>query len=61
MKRSDADGESSETIVWINFAKDCGYLAVVTFKSLSSRYHEIGMLIGFMMDCPEKFGVRITD
>ena len=61
MKLSDADGEASETIVWINFAKDCGYLAVDTFESLTSRYHEIGKLLGFMMDCPEKFGVRISE
>src|SRR5438445_13659876 len=25
-KLSDSDGEAAETIVWLNFARDCGYL-----------------------------------
>ena len=61
MKLTDADGEASETIVWLNFAKDCGYMDEETFATLCSTYHEIGKLLGFMMDYPDKFGVLISD
>ena len=61
MKLTDADGEASETLVWLNFAKDCGYLSVEPFERLSSQYHEIGKLLGFMMDNPEKFGAFGTE
>lgn len=61
MKLTDADGEASETIVWLNFAKDCGYMDEEAFVTLSSAYHEIGKLLGFMMDHPDKFGVPISD
>jgi four helix bundle protein len=57
MKLTDADGETSETIVWLNFSKDCGYITEEIFESLSLRYNEIGKLLGFMIDHPEKFGV----
>lgn len=61
MKLSDADGEASETLVWLNFAKDCGYLNVESFVQLTSQYHEVGKLLGFMMDNPEKFGCLVAD
>jgi len=61
MKLSDADGEASETLVWLNFAKDCGYLTAETHAKLCPCYHEVGKLLGFMMDHPEKFGVQIAD
>ena len=61
MKLTDADGEASETIVWLNFAKDCGYITTEIHEKLSVRYHEIGKLLGFMMDHPEKFGVPVAD
>jgi four helix bundle protein len=60
MKLTDADGEASETIVWLNFAKDCGYMDDETFTTLCSTYREIGKLLGFMIDHPDKFGVRIS-
>jgi four helix bundle protein len=61
MKLTDADGEASETIVWLNFAKDCGYITVEAHERLSASYHEIGKLLGFMIDHPEKFGVHVAD
>lgn len=61
MKLTDADGEASETIVWLNFARDCGYMDDETFTALCSTYREIGKLLGFMIDHPDKFGVRISD
>jgi four helix bundle protein len=52
MKLTDADGEASETIVWLNFAKDCGYMEAESFASRCSTYHEVGRLLGFMIDHP---------
>ena len=57
MKLTDADGEASETIVWLNFARDCGYLPPETHDRLYSQYGEIGKLLGFMIGNPAKFGV----
>lgn len=61
MKLTDADGEASETLVWLNFAKDCGYIAAECFDQLAQQYHEIGKLLGYMMDNPEKFGVSCVE
>ena len=55
MKMSDADGECSETIIWLNFAKDCQYISETDFKRLGSGYEEIGRMLGFMIENPQKF------
>ena len=54
-KISDADGEASETTVWIDFARDCGYLSKTTHDSLVTRYEETGRMLGGMADHPERF------
>lgn len=54
-KISDADGEASETIVWIDFAKDCGYIDDETQKELTKKYEEVGKMLGSMGDNPNKF------
>ncbi|MDR0582548.1 MAG: four helix bundle protein [Prevotellaceae bacterium] len=58
-KLTDADSECSETIVWLNFAKDCSYITNEILISIEEVYNEIGKLIGYMLNCPEKFGVKI--
>jgi four helix bundle protein len=60
-KLTDADGEASETGVWLKFAKDCGYITVETFDQLSVRYGDVGKLLGYMMEHPDKFGVLCSD
>ena len=52
---SDADGEASETIVWINFAKDCEYINEGTQNKLIKKYEEVGRMLGSMADNPIKF------
>lgn len=37
---SDADSECSETMVWLDFAKDCGYLNPEDHKNLILKYQE---------------------
>jgi four helix bundle protein len=54
-KISDADGEASETTVWIDFAKDCKYINEKQLESLITGYEEIGKMLGSMADHPEKF------
>lgn len=54
-KISDADGETSETIVWVDFAQSCSYINTETRNSLVNSYREIGRMLGSMGDNPEKF------
>ncbi|MBN2347355.1 MAG: four helix bundle protein [Bacteroidales bacterium] len=37
-KISDADSEMSETTVWVDFAKDCGYINEQTQNELNTKY-----------------------
>jgi four helix bundle protein len=54
-KISDADGEASETMIWIEFAKDCKYIDEIKCESLTVNYEEVGKMLGSMADHPEKF------
>ncbi len=52
---SDADAESTETQVWIDFSFDCGYLPQDCYEQLMKRYEEVGKMLGSMIATPEKF------
>ena len=54
-KLADADGEASETYVWLDFARDCGYLSTEQYINLVQGYEEVGRILGGMMAAPEKF------
>ena len=54
-KMTDADGECSETIIWLDFAKDCKYISIAKHKELHSQYQEVGKMLGSMIDNPGKF------
>jgi len=54
-KISDADGECSETMVWLDFSKDCNYISLEIHKELTYSYEEIGKMLGRMALHPEKF------
>ena len=54
-KLADADGESIETQVWLDFARDCKYLDPKQQAELQQRYEEVGRMLGKMMSMPEKF------
>ena len=58
-KLTDSDGENSETNVWLEFALKCGYLDVEKFGQLNEENIQIGKLINFMIQHPEKFGCTI--
>lgn len=50
-----AYGETTETQVWLDFAKDCEYLAPEKYQELIKGYEEVGKMLGSMMSMPEKF------
>ena len=55
MKLTDADGECSETLVWIKMAHDFGYLEDSKFQHLYTEYERVGRILGAMMKSPAKF------
>ena len=57
-KLTDADGENSETISWLNFALACKYIAIKDFAKFEKEGIEIGKLINYMINNPEKFSVK---
>ncbi len=52
---SDADSESSETLVWLDFSKDYGYINDDVYQSLLVKYEEVGRMLGGMADHPGRF------
>ena len=56
-KLADADGEASETMVWLDFARDCGYMNPQTHQELMQGFIEVGRMLGGMIQHPEKFAI----
>lgn len=59
-----ADSETSEMQVWIDFAKDCGYISQDVHQTLLDGYREVGKMLGTMVTYPERFvprNYRISD
>jgi len=54
-KLSDADSENSETQLWLEFALACKYIDIGEKEELDGISKEVGKLIHFMMNNPEKF------
>ena len=57
-KLADADGEATETQVWLDFARDCEYLLPKQHAELIKSYEEVGKMLGTMMSMPEKLMPR---
>lgn len=57
-KLTDADAENSETYTWLEFALACKYIDDSIFQNLNSKSLEVGKLINYMINNPEKFGVH---
>ncbi|MBI3830338.1 MAG: four helix bundle protein [Planctomycetes bacterium] len=57
-KLSDADAEAGETIVWIQFAKECGYLKEDAFLRLTDRYSHVCAQLVIMMNQKEKWSIE---
>jgi four helix bundle protein len=54
----DAAGEAGETEVWLDIAKDAGYLSVEKHQELSDGYDEVNRMLFGMSDKPEKFCLK---
>lgn len=54
-KMADADGEATETQVWLAFAQECGYLPTEKETQLIAGYEEVGRILGGMIAHPERF------
>ncbi|MFT5847959.1 four helix bundle protein [Psychroserpens sp.] len=54
---SDADSENSETQLWIEFAVACDYISEEKKTDLMNKSQEIGKLINYMINNPNKFGL----
>lgn len=54
-KMSDADGEATETQVWLEFSRDCEYISSEKCQSLTNGYEEVGRMLGGMIANPKKF------
>lgn len=54
-KLSDADMENTETQVWLEFAFACQYITKEIKDELHIKSEEVGKLLGYMIQNPEKF------
>jgi four helix bundle protein len=55
LKVTEADAEATEVQLWLDFAKDFGYLSETRHGELTARYEELGRMLGGILNAPEKF------
>ena len=54
-KLSDSETENTETGVWLNFSFDFNYISKDVFDNLYNRNNEVGKILYFMINNPDKF------
>ncbi len=54
-KLSDSDSENTETQVWLDFSLACEYITKDEYDDLIFKSEEVGKLIYYMIENPEKF------
>ena len=52
---TDADGEATETSIWLDFALDCDYITSTEHTALQTKYNEVGRMLNSMALNSEKF------
>lgn len=57
-KLTDADGENGETETWLDFAHDCDYLSKRDYALFAEKCHEVGAMLGSMINNPSSFILR---
>ena len=57
-KLTDSDAENSETITWLDCAKDCGYLMKEEYNGLLKGGNEVGAMLGSMIKRMDSFIIR---
>ena len=54
-KLTDSNAENTETEIWIQFSMDFKYFNELEYKDFSERCEEVGRILGYMIEHPEKF------
>lgn len=54
-KMTDADGEATETSIWLDFALSSDYIDNGVHERMIKLYDEIGRMLNSMAENPEKF------
>ena len=54
-KMADCGAEATETQVWLDFARDCGYLSPESYGQIMAGYQELGRILNGMIAKPESF------
>jgi len=54
-KMADCDAEATETLVWLDFARDCGCLLSENHRILTEGYEEVGRMLSGMIAKPDSF------
>jgi four helix bundle protein len=57
-KLTDSDAENSETQTWLEFSLQCQYIDKETYNELIKISVEVGRLINYRINNPEKFGSK---
>jgi four helix bundle protein len=52
---TDSLGEENETEVWLDYSKDCNYLAKETYDKLKNEYMEVRKMLISIINNPEKW------
>jgi len=58
LKMTDADGEATETSIWLDFALSSEYIDNDVHERMIKLYDEIGRMLSSMAENPEKFMPR---
>lgn len=58
LKMTDADGEATETSIWLDFALSSKYIDNDVHERMIKLYDEIGRMLSSMAENPEKFMPR---
>lgn len=54
-KLTDSDAENAETQTWLEYSFSCNYISEDIFNDLTNKSMEVGKLINFMINNPDKF------
>lgn len=54
-KLSDSDSENTETQIWLEFSLAHKYISIDLYNELLEETEEVGKLLNYMMNNPEKF------
>ena len=57
-KFADSDAEATETQVWLDFARDCGYMTKERHDQLLEGYETVGKMLGSIIAHPEKLALH---